>query len=135
MPYYSQESKDQLSTCHNLLQEIFNAVILDFDVKILQGWRDEETQNRYYKQGATQVKWPFSTHNHTINGKPCSLGVDVAPYPIDWEDRERFTLLAGYVIGRAQERGIIIRWGGCWKMDWNPKANKFDDLGHYELVL
>ena len=60
--------------------------------------------------------------------------VDVVAYPIDWNDRERQTLFAGYVLGLAKSMGITLRWGGDWDRDTDVQDNKFDDLMHFELV-
>jgi peptidoglycan L-alanyl-D-glutamate endopeptidase CwlK len=35
----------------------------------------------------------------------------------------------------AKLKGILLRWGGDWNMDGRTTDNKFDDLGHFELVL
>ena len=64
-----------------------------------------------------------------------SEAIDAAPCPIDWEDRERATLFAGFMIGLGKDHDIDLRWGGDWNTDWQVKDNKFDDLLHYEVVL
>ena len=61
------------------------------------------------------------------------MAVDVAPYPIDWEDRDRFHYFGGYVLGIAKSLGLNIRWGGDWDQDTQTKDNKFDDLVHFEI--
>lgn len=135
MPTYSQTSKDRLSTCHKDLRMIFNTVIAHFDCSILQGHRGEQDQNEAYRNGKSQLKFPESKHN-----KSPSMAVDVAPYPIDWEDRERFYYFAGYVMGVADMlhgEGLIshrLRYGGDWNRDTQVKDNSFDDLPHFELV-
>lgn len=100
------------------------------DFSVTAGRRDEEHQNAAYAAGASQVPWPLSTHNTDP-----SEGIDVAPYPIAWDDRERFTLLAGVILMCGFMMGIKLRWGGDWNQDTEVKDNKFDDLGHFELVL
>ena len=52
------------------------------------------------------MQYPNSKHN-----KLPSKAVDVAPYPIDWNDPDRFYHFAGYVRGIAEGMGIKIRWG------------------------
>jgi hypothetical protein len=61
------------------------------------------------------------------------LAVDVAPYPVDWNDKERFYYFAGFVKGVASSLGISIRWGGDWNSDNNLKNQTFFDLPHFEL--
>ena len=57
----------------------------------------------------------------------------MAPYPIDWDDRERFHLFAGFVIGIAKSMGITLRWGGDWNMNFEVDDNQFDDFPHFEI--
>lgn len=128
MNSFSDRSKQQLETCDPQLQELFNEVIKYFDCTILVGTRTEQEQNEAYEQGRSKLKWPQSKHN-TFPSK----AVDVAPYPIDWEDTQRFNYFAGVVMGIAASKGIKIRWGGDWDRDTNLKNNKFNDLPHFEL--
>ena len=128
MPHFSQRSLDRLSTCDKRLQLVFNKVIQHFDCTIIQGYRPREEQEQAFRDGKTKVHWPNSKHN-----KQPSLAVDVAPYPIDWNDRERFHLFAGFVLGTASSMGITLRWGGDWDQDTEVKDNSFDDLVHFQL--
>jgi hypothetical protein len=129
MPSFSRRSLDRLNTCDARLRVIFNQVIKHFDCTVLEGHRGEEAQNEAFRQGHSQLQWPDGKHNAWP-----SQAVDVAPYPIDWEDRERFTYFAGFVMGIAISQGIKIRWGGDWNMDMDLKDNRFDDLVHFELI-
>ena len=128
MPRFGKKSKKQLSTCDKKLQEVFNEVIKTVDCSVLEGHRDKVSQNKYYKEGKTRLQYPLGRHNELP-----SRAADVVPYPIDWDDRERFTLFAGFVLGIAKSMGIILRWGGDWDMDWEVNDNKFDDFPHFEL--
>lgn len=78
--------------------------------------------------GFSKVRFPNSRHN--VNP---SLAVDVAPWPIDWMDTERFIYFGGYVKGIAAQLGIPIRWGGDWDGDFELKDNLFNDYGHFEI--
>jgi len=135
MSSYSARSRERLNTCHKDLRMIFNAVISHFDNSILCGHRDEAAQMEAYNSGKSQLKWPQSKHNKTP-----SMAVDVAPYPIDWDDLDRFRYFAGYVTGVADilhSEGLIthrLRWGGDWDRDTQVKDNNFNDLPHFELV-
>ena len=128
MPNFSRKSRDRLNTCDERLQKVFNEVVKKFDCTILEGHRDERRQDRLYSEGKTKVRYPMGRHN----SKP-SRAVDVAPYPVDWEDRERFHFFSGYVLGVADRMGITLRWGGDWNMNKNLKDNNFDDLPHFEI--
>jgi len=128
MPRFGKRSKQRLSTCDERLQEVFNEVIKYVDCSVLEGHRGKERQNQLYKEGKTKVTYPKGRHNASP-----SLAVDVAPYPIDWNDRERFTLFAGFVIGMANRMGYTLRWGGDWNMNFEVNDNKFDDFPHFEI--
>ncbi len=61
-----------------------------------------------------------SKHNHTP-----SLAIDIAPYPIDWNDIGRFTQLSKIVLDIAKNINIEITWGGHFKT--------LKDYPHYEI--
>jgi len=131
MPYFGKKSLSRLNTCDERLIVLFKEVVKDFDCSIIEGYRDEETQNRLFKENKTKVKYPLGKHNNHP-----SRAVDVYPYPVDVNDRDRFHFFAGYVRSVADQLGIKIRWGGNWLNDFDKgfKKNKFDDLVHYELI-
>lgn len=130
MPKFSRKSKTILNSCHPDLQKLMNEVIKHFDITILEGHRSKERQDALCSSGKSQVKFPGSKHN----AYP-SLAVDIMPYSkiIDWNDRDRFHYLGGFVLATAISMGISIRWGGDWDMDTEVKDNRFDDLVHFEL--
>ena len=128
MPKFGKRSLKRLSTCDERLQKVFNEVIKTVDCSVLEGHRDKDRQNKLFEEGKTKVKYPSGRHN-----KLPSCAVDCVPYPIDWNDRERFHLFAGFVIGIAKSMGINLRWGGDWNQNWFVDDNKFDDFPHFEL--
>ena len=129
MPHFSKKSQAKLDTCHNDLRKVFARVIQHVDCTVLEGHRSKELQDKYYSEGKSKVKFPNGRHNQTP-----SMAVDVAPYPIDWTDRERFHLFAGFVLGVATAMGVKLRWGGDWDKDWEVNDNRFDDFPHFELI-
>ena len=128
MPRFGRKSRERLSTCDNRLQDVFNEVIKTVDCSVIEGHRSKERQNKLYEEGKTKVRYPDGRHNASP-----SRAADVVPYPIDWNDRERFHLFAGFVIGIAKSMGIKLRWGGDWNMNWEVDDNKFDDFPHFEI--
>ena len=128
MPRFGKRSIGRLQTCDQKLQELFYEVVKHFDCSIIEGNRGEERQNKAYADGKSKVKYPNGKHN-----KFPSVAVDVAPYPIDWSDRDRFHYFGGFVLGVAKQMGMNIRWGGDWNQDTHTKDNKFDDLVHFEI--
>ena len=128
MAKFGKTSKERLTTCEKDLQLLFGEVVKGFDCSILCGHRGEKAQNEAFKRGNSQAKYPNGRHNSSP-----SRAVDVAPYPINWADRERFTYFAGYVMGIASQMGIKLIWGGDWDGDTDLADNGFDDLVHFEL--
>ena len=128
MPKFGRKSKERLSTCDSKLQKVFNEVIKHVDCSVLEGHREKDRQNKLFEEGKTKVKYPDGRHN-----RQPSSAVDVTPYPVDWKDRERQTLFAGFVIGVASQMGINLRWGGDWDQDFQVVDNRFDDFPHFEL--
>jgi len=128
MPYFGRKSKERLNTCDSNLQKVFNEVIKHVDCSVLEGHREKDRQNKLFEEGKTKVKYPNGRHN-----RQPSSAVDVTPYPVDWKDRERQTLFAGFVIGVASQMNINLRWGGDWDQDFQVADNRFDDFPHFEL--
>ena len=128
MPSFSTRSLDRLSTCEPRLVELFMEVVKVYDCSVIEGRRSRERQDELYRTGFSRVQYPNSRHNP----KP-SMAVDVAPYPIDWNDRERFVAFGSFVRGVAYARGIALRGGGDWDTDFDLKDQTFMDLVHFEI--
>jgi hypothetical protein len=118
----------RLQTCDQRLQDLFQKVVQYYDCKVLEGHRGEEAQGEAFHAGRSTLHWPQSKHN-----KLPSLAVDVVPYPVDWEDLDRFRVFGGFVLGVATTMGRI-RWGGDWDGDWDFNDQRFVDMPHFELV-
>ncbi len=135
MPKFSQSSFSKLTTCHPDLQALFYEVIKTFDCIIVEGYRNESGQEKAFDSGFTQLHWPDGKHN-----RQPSMAVDVAPFPIDWNNDKRMYWFAGYVMGIAQklkEEGKMthaVRFGGDWNGDKNIDDEHFRDLVHFELI-
>lgn len=135
MPKFSQESFSKLSTCHPDLQVLFYEVIKSFDCVIIEGYRNQADQEAAVAAGNSQLHWPHGKHN----SQP-SNAVDVAPYPLEWENIKRFYWFAGYVMGIAQklkDEGKMthaVRYGGDWNNNKNIDDQTFKDLVHFELM-
>ena len=126
---FGNSSQARLDTCHPKLQEILNEAIKYVDISILCGTRDEAAQEKAVADGASKVHYPDSRHNSMP-----SMAIDVAPYPIDWENLTRFALLQGLLKGIAMMKGIKIRSGIDWDSDGDITDHKFMDWPHIELA-
>lgn len=129
MSAFSQTSLKRLATCDSRLQRIFTEIVQHFDCSILCGHRNEAAQNEAFQKGHSTKRWPDSKHN-----KFPSPAVDVAPYPVQWDDIERFRYFAGFVVGFAAARGLKLKNGGDWDMDTDLKDQNLIDLPHFEIV-
>jgi hypothetical protein len=121
---FGKRSKERLKGVNPKLVNVLNELIKIMDVTIIEGLRTETRQNELLAQGKSKTK--YSKH---LEGK----AVDLAPYPIDWEDRERFHYMGGMIRGIGKQQGVDIRWGGDWDSDGEIKDNSFDDLVHVEI--
>lgn len=136
MPEFSEVSKERLYSCHQELQYLFNTVIQYFDCTIAVGFRDKVDQDKAIAEGRSKDPWPTSKHNQNP-----SHAIDVYPYPVDLSDLQRIYYFAGRVMGIAEmlkfqgKMQYRIRWGGDWNRTTEVKDNKFNDLGHFELIV
>jgi len=128
MPKFGRKSRASLETCDERLQKVFNEVVKTYDCTVTCGHRGEEDQNKAFDEGRSKVKYPKGRHNSDP-----STAIDVYPYPVDFEDRDRWHYFGGYVLGTARQFGIDVIWGGDWDNDTKTKDNSFDDLVHFEL--
>ena len=130
MPRFGKRSLKRLEGVDPKLLSVLQKVVKYFDITIIEGLRSSSRQEELLAEGKTKLKF----------GKHCEgKAVDIAPYPIDWDARDDFHYLGGFVLGIAAGMGINIRWGG----DWNgssldeeartTKDNNFDDLVHFEI--
>jgi|TARA_R110000751_G_scaffold300438_1_gene412148 peptidoglycan L-alanyl-D-glutamate endopeptidase CwlK len=130
---FSKNSLIQLATTDQSLVTVFHAVSNVIDCTVICGIRTKEEQDEAFRVGASKTRWPDSKHNSAEIGYR-SRAVDVAPYPIDWNDRERFVYFAGIVKGVSSALGVKIRWGGDWDGDNDLRDQHFMDLVHFELA-
>ena len=129
MSKFGNTSTIRLNGCHNDLRRLFLEVVRNYDCSVLCGHRNEEDQHTAFITKRSKLDWPDSKHNSNP-----STAIDVAPYPIDWEDLNRFYHFAGYVLAVADEMNIRVRWGGDWDGDKSFSDQNFNDLPHWELL-
>lgn len=105
MPAFSITSASRRDTCHPDLRAILDAAIStapsDLDFTVLCGSRSRADQDLAYRSGASRARWPDSAHNVDGVKRRTSWAVDLAPYPIDWQDIARFKRLRAHVEATA----------------------------------
>lgn len=129
MPRFGDKSLEKLNTCHPDIIKVMNEAIKHYDFTVLYGTRTVAEQQALYAQGRTKPG-AIVTNIDGVNKKSKhnylpSLAVDIAPWPIDWNDIGRFKELAEVVKKAADTVGVAIQWGGDWKT--------FKDWPHWEI--
>lgn len=123
----SKSSSDKLSTVNPKLQKVILKAFenMPFDVTILEGIRSKERQAELFAKGASK----------TMNSKHLTgNAIDIAPYPVNWNDKEGFVIMAECILLTAMDMGIKVRWGGDWNMNGQWKDESFYDGPHFELI-
>jgi len=90
--------------------------ITEVDFTVIEGIRNINRQRELYKAGKSTTM-----NSRHITGH----AVDMVPWPVDWEDLERFETMSEAMKEAAEELNIPIVWGGDWK--------SFYDAPHFEL--
>ena len=122
---FGKTSKKKLEGVHPDIIKVLDELIKLMDVTVVEGLRTQERQNKLYADGASKT-----TKSKHILGK----AVDIAPYPINWDDKEHFYYMCGMIRGIAHSLGIKIRVGADWDSDGKIRDQEFDDLVHFELL-
>jgi len=130
MNKFGKTSESRLARVHPSLVRVAREVIQIQDCKVIYGARTQKEQINLVKQGLSRT---FNS-KHLINPSDgFSHAIDIAPYPIDWNDTKRFYYFAGMFLAKADSLHVGIRWGGNWDMDEDLNDQSFMDLVHFEL--
>jgi len=130
MPEFGKSSTEKLETCCQSIQWVLNEVVRRHDCSVICGARTQNEQQKLFDDGKSKTL----NSKHLKQGDGFSHAVDVAPYPIDWDDAKRFYWFAGIVIATAESMDIKLRWGGDWDSDGDLNDQSFNDLVHFETV-
>jgi len=90
--------------------------ITEQDFTVIEGIRSINRQRELVKKGASTTM-----NSRHITGH----AVDMVPWPVDWNDLERFEIMSEAMKAAAEELEVPIVWGGDWK--------SFYDAPHFEL--
>lgn len=154
----SQKVRDTL--CEEL-QAVVDFAIKVYNISLIEGHRDQETQDRYFAQGVSKVQWPNGKHNTFP-----SDAVDIWPYVTNlagirvstalsghpdqikylakatgksekriWElILQEYATMKGVLMAAGEVHGVKLRFGDDWDMDGDRLDQTFNDLPHVEVV-
>jgi peptidoglycan L-alanyl-D-glutamate endopeptidase CwlK len=136
----SNRSRSNLEGVHpDLVAVVERAIeITKQDFLVVEGVRTPARQKVLFAQGRTKpgrkVTWTMNS-NHFVN-KTTKFGhaVDIAPFPVDWNDTRKFDAMATAMFRASRELGVLIRWGANWDQDENVRERGEHDSPHFELV-
>ena len=103
------------------------------DIKIIYGKRTMSEQQKLYETGFSRTM----NSKHLEQDDGYAHAVDIAPYPIDWNDTKRFYWMGGMmrvIADKHLPEGWKLRWGGNWSMNEDLNDQTFMDLGHFEVI-
>ena len=105
--------------------------ISEVDFTVMEGVRTLERQRELYAQGRTApgkiVTWTMKSRH--IEGK----AVDLVPYPLDWNDLEKFNKIKDAMLQAARELDVNLRWGADWDGDGKYREKGEYDSPHFEI--
>ena len=98
-----------------VLETALNFGVMDFSV--IGGARTIEEQAELYALGRTR---PGKVVTWTLNSRHIGgFAFDVAPYPLDWNDYNKFSELAGVIKSAAAVCAVELEWGvDLWGKDY-----------------
>lgn len=115
-----------------LVKVVMRAIeISEVDFTVMEGVRTLARQRELYAQGRTApgkiVTWTMNSRH--IEGK----AVDLVPYPLDWNDLEKFGKIKDAMFQAAREIDVNLRWGADWDGDGKYREKGEYDSPHFEL--
>lgn len=122
---FDEASLKRLSQAHPSLQALMLEARKRIPFKVLDSQRDKKAQEAAFKAGNSKAHFGQSAHNYSP-----AVALDIAPIPLDWDDRQSFIDISRVILPLAKSMNIPIRWGGDWDM---RGATDGWDLPHYEL--
>ena len=114
MAYFGGRSERGLATCDERIVKVLREAIKHYDFSVICGHRDKETQNKAFREGASKLEFPRSKHNSLP-----SQAADVVPYPVDWNNLDRFNELNKVIKEACVTVGEEELFNGYDLWDWD----------------
>lgn len=123
---FGETSLKRMQGVHPLLRQCAERAlsygILDLTVVPYGGLRTLDDQRQLVAKGASQT---LNSLHRVQPETGFGHAIDLAPYPLDWNNIERFMLAGTLMFRAAMELGVPLEWGGHWK--------NFKDYPHFQL--
>ena len=158
---FGRKSLEVRETLCDELKAVVDFAIQIYDISLIEGHRDQATQDRYFAQGVSKLKWPNGKHNTYP-----SDAVDIWPYVTNlagvrvstalsghpdqikalaratgksekriWElILQEYATMKGVLMAAAKVHGVTLRFGDDWNMNRDRLDERFIDLPHVEVV-
>ena len=128
MARFGRQSMDRLEGVDPVLVDWALRVVSIMDCSVVYGVRTEAEQRHMVAIGASKTMKSY----HLVQADGLGHALDLAPYPIDWNDLDRFFILGGVGLAIAHEMGVPITWGRDWDRDWIFTDQDFNDFPHWQ---
>lgn len=125
---FGTRSKRRLKGVHpdivRVMERAISMGVMDFT--ILEGVRTPARQRKLYAQGRTEpgniVTWTLNSR-HFKQHDGYGHAVDIAPWPINWQNEDKFWMLRGLIMAAAAVEKVDLEF---------LKSGR--DLPHFQLV-
>ena len=141
MSALSHESRDNLNGVLPDLAQIAIEVTEFFDLHVLPGnVRTKEKEQELIDQHLSTTLHSM----HIVQSDGYGHAIDVAPTPMEWDDKTPSNLteyevrqlaLSFYIKGYAQAKGLKVRIGADFHDDNRRTVPTFKDLDHIEVPI
>jgi len=123
---FGETSVERMEGVHPLMIECSERAlsygVLDLTVVPYGGLRTLKDQQKLVAKGASQT---LKSLHRVQRSTGYGHAIDLAPYPVNWDNITRFNMMGSLMFRAAMEMGISIEWGGHWR--------SFKDYPHFQL--
>jgi len=119
----------RLTKAHPDLRRLVEKVAETWELVVLEVARTPERQAELVAQGKSKTL----QSKHLIQADGFAHAIDLAPLPVDWNDRARWYYFGGFCVATAIRLGLPVLWGGDWNRNTQVTDQTFNDLDHLEL--
>ena len=113
---FGRKSAQRRDECVSALRRVLDRALAYgvMDMSIICGARLTDEQKQAFAQGRSKLDGVTKFSKHQVGGntgRDLSEAVDVVPYPIDWDNKLAFHVMAGLMFAAAAEEGVKLSVG------------------------